>query len=182
MSKDKIDICKSTYGKIETVKNSAEAIARYIEGLPEDRSGILAVIDLTGGCKAVCVSEFRKAGFDVVAAQGLCVRSFTRSLGVSAKTDSIDAKVLCEYGRLFQDKLRLYEPKNKALRKLVERIYDLKAVLQEERSRAKAPDTAQFILDDVEEHIQFLEEKIESLTGKLEEMVKRRRGAECEVP
>ena len=172
VSKDKIDISRSSAEKIVTVKNDAEAIREYIENLGGKREGVLAVIDLTGGYEAVCVSEFRRAGFDVAVAEGFRVRSFARTIGVSAKTDSIDARVLCEYGRLFQDKLRLYEPKNKALRKLVERIYDLKAVLQEERNRAKAPDTAQFIVDDVKDHIQFLEEKVESLSGKLEEMVK----------
>lgn len=159
VSKDKIDICRSAGGKTETVKNSAEAVAQYIEGLAEDRGGTLAVIDLTGGYEAVCVREFQKAGFDVVAAEGLRVRSFARSMGVSAKTDSIDARVLCEYGRLFQDRLRLYKSRNKDGRKLVERIYDLKATLQEERNRAKAPDTAKYILDDVEDHIRFLEGK-----------------------
>ncbi len=67
---------------------------------------------------------------------------------------------------------RLYKSKNKEERRLVERIYDLKAVLQGKRNRAKAPDSEKFILDDIAEHIKFLEGKVEALSKKLEEMVR----------
>ena len=98
---------------------------------------LLAVCEATGGYErhvlAICV----ELGIAVHKAHGARVRHFARYLGLIAKTDPIDARVLALYGLKTQD-LRLYiplSPEVLALRDLKTRRDQLQQMLFAETNR-----------------------------------------------
>ena len=58
----------------------------------------LCVVDGTGGYELECCEILAGSGFVVHCANSYRVKSYIRSLGEKAKTDSIDARHLAAYG------------------------------------------------------------------------------------
>ena len=176
VSKYKLDIFNSTTGEIKTIENSKAGIRQYIRAL-EFSEELYIVVDLTGGYEALCVNMFYDKGFKVIRAEGRKVKNFARAMGITAKTDTIDAKLLAEYGEKCFERLRIYKPYNSSIKKLVMRLSDLKDMAQKEKNRLKAPDNAlivvksiQTLLKTYEKEITKLEEHIEQLILKDEEL------------
>lgn len=164
VSKAKLDIFNSSTGEICEIENSKPAIRKYIRGL-EFSENLYVVIDLTGGYEALCVRTFYEQGFQIIRAEGRKVKSFARAMGIQAKTDMIDARLLALYGEKCFEHLRLYEGReqNWMLGKLVRRWEELKSIRQEEKNRLKAPDNSSFLKKSISRMIQFLDNEISGL-------------------
>ena len=148
VSKYKLDIFNSSTGEIKEIENSKAGIRQYIRAL-EFSEELYIVVDLTGGYEALCVNMFYDKGFKVIRAEGRKVKNFARAMGITAKTDTIDAKILADYGEKCFERLRIYKPYNSSIKKLVMRLSDLKDMAQKEKNRLKAPDNIeQLILKD----------------------------------
>lgn len=170
VSKAKLDIFNSATGELREIENSKPAIRKYIRGL-EFSKEILLVIDLTGGYEAQCVDMFYQAGFNIVRAEGRKVKAFARAMNIIAKTDRIDAQVLAEYGRKFYDRLMLYTPVRRDIKKLVCRLADLKNMLQKEKNHLKAPDCDDYFKTGIKRMITFIEKEIKLLEDKIEQQI-----------
>ena len=106
VAKEKVDAFVSDTGELFQARNNERSLSRLVRKL--DHKDALAVIDLTGGYEVVCVKAFYAAGFAVHRAEGRKVKAFMRACGQLAKTDSIDARALADYGQRLQDKLTLF--------------------------------------------------------------------------
>ena len=126
------------------------------------------IIDLTGGYEALCVNEFYAKGYNIIRAEGRKVKAFARALGISAKTDKIDANILAQYGEKCFNTLRLYQPYNNQIKKLVVRLSDLKQQLQQEKNRLKAPDNMQIVTRSIKQLINIYEKEIAKLENEIE--------------
>jgi transposase len=170
VSKDKLDIYHSSKGQLCPIQNSKKDISAFIKTLqPQD--DLLVVIDLTGGYELIAADLFYSAGFNVHRAEGRRVKAFARSFGQLAKTDPIDAGLLAEYGDKMQSHLRLYKPEDRRLTACVERLVDLKSILQQERNRIQAPNLIKPILKSLKSSIKYLEHEIGSLEQHAHELV-----------
>jgi len=167
VSKEKLDSYNSKTGETVEIGNTKASIRKYIRalGLPED---LYIVIDLTGGYEALCVNEFYAKGYNVIRAEGRKVKNFARALGVSAKTDKIDAHILAQYGEKCFDSLRLYKPYDNHIKKLVMRLSDLKISLQQEKNRLKAPDNLHVVTKSIKHLITVYEKEIILLEKEIE--------------
>ena len=167
VSKYKLDIFNSKTGEFVEIDNTKAAIRKYIRalGLSDD---LYIVIDLTGGYEALCVNEFYIKGFNVIRAEGKKVKAFARALGISAKTDKLDANILAQYGDKCFNRLRLYKPYNNQIKKLVMRLNDLKYLLQQEKNRFKAPDNLQIVTKSIKQLIGVYEKEIMKLENEIE--------------
>lgn len=171
VSKYKLDIFNSQTGEYIEIENSKASIRKYIRAL-EFSEELYIVIDLTGGYEAQCVKEFYHKGFKVIRAEGRKVKAFARALGVSAKTDKIDAHVLAQYGEKCFDKLRLYKPYDNQIKKLVLRLGDIKLLLQQEKNRLQAPDNSQIVNSSIKLLINVLKKEILKLENEIENIIK----------
>lgn len=162
VSKYKLDIFHSVTGEVLQIENSKPAILKYIKGL-EFSDEVYVVIDLTGGYEALSVRLFCDQGFKVIRAEGRKVKAFARAMGVNAKTDKIDAKVLAAYGEKCFESLRPYKLYDNSLGKLVMRLADLKSVRQQEKNRLKMPDNISCIMVSIKKMLSFLDEEIAEL-------------------
>lgn len=170
VSKYKLDIFNSSTGKIKQIENSKAAIREYIRAL-EIKEDLYVVIDLTGGYEALCVNMFYDKGFNVIRAEGRKVKNFARAMGITAKTDTIDAKVLAAYGEKCFERLRLYTPYNSSIKKLVMRLSDLKDIAQKEKNRLKAPDNAPIVTKSIQTLLKVYEKEIIKLENYIEEVI-----------
>ncbi len=170
VSKYKLDIFNSSTGEIKEIENSKAAIRQYIRAL-EFSEDLYVIIDLTGGYEALCVNMFYDKGFNVIRAEGRKVKNFARAMGITAKTDTIDAKLLAGYGEKCFERLRLYTPYNSSIKKLVMRLSDLKDISQKEKNRLKAPDNAPIVTKSIQTLLKVYEKEIIKLEEYIEEIV-----------
>ena len=170
VSKYKLDIYNGSTGEIKEIENSKSAIRQYIRAL-EIKKDLYVVIDLTGGYEALCVNMFYKKGFKVIRAEGRKVKNFARAIGITAKTDIIDAKLLADYGEKCFERLRLYTPYNSSIKKLVMRLSDLKDMAQKEKNRLKAPDNTPVVNKSIQVLLRVYEKEITKLENYIEEVI-----------
>ena len=167
VSKYKLDIYNSKTGEFIEIDNTKAAIRKYIRAL-ELSEDLYVIIDLTGGYEALCVNEFYVKGYNIIRAEGRKVKAFARALGISAKTDKIDANILAQYGEKCFNTLRLYQPYNNQIKKLVMRLSDIKQLLQQEKNRLKAPDNMQIVTRSIKQLINIYEKEIAKLENEIE--------------
>lgn len=170
VSKYKLDIFNSSTGEIKEIENSKAGIRQYIRAL-EFSEELYIVVDLTGGYEALCVNMFYDKGFKVIRAEGRKVKNFARAMGITAKTDTIDAKILADYGEKCFERLRLYTPYNSSIKKLVMRLSDLKDMAQKEKNRLKAPDNAAIVVKSIQTLLKTYEKEITKLEEYIEEII-----------
>ena len=167
VSKYKLDIFNSKTGEFIEIDNTKAAIRKYIRAL-EMSEDLYIIIDLTGGYEALCVNEFYVKGYNIIRAEGRKVKAFARALGISAKTDKIGANILAQYGEKCFNTLRLYQPYNNQIKKLVMRLSDIKQLLQQEKNRLKAPDNMQIVTRSIKQLINIYEKEIAKLENEIE--------------
>ena len=119
----------------------------------------------------MCVNMFYDKGFKVIRAEGRKVKNFARAMGITAKTDTIDAKLLADYGEKCFERLRLYTPYDSSIKKLVMRLSDLRDIAQKEKNRLKAPDNAPIVIKSIQTLLKVYEKEIAKLEEHIEEVI-----------
>jgi transposase len=121
VSKAKLDLARSGSDAVETFANDAAGIARIVEVLAALGPALSAVVvESTGGLERPLVEALLDAGLPVALVQPGRVRYFAKGLGILAKTDRIDARVLRRFGELAAPRLLERRSKHEAeLRDLV---------------------------------------------------------------
>ena len=107
-----IDVAKHTLewslgseGRIEHVRNEPRPIAALVRRLVElDPDRI--VVESTRGYERMLVEKLAAAGLPVVVVNPRRVRSFAEGVGVLAKTDALDARLLALFGEKAEPPIR----------------------------------------------------------------------------
>jgi transposase len=119
VSKDKLDLAASGSDAVETFANDAAGVARIARLLTPLRPAVI-VIESTGGLERPLAEALLEAELPVALVHPGRVRHFAKGLGILAKTDRIDARVLRRFGELAAPRLLERRLKNQAeLRDLV---------------------------------------------------------------
>ena len=79
------------------IENTPGGVARWVASLPEDA---LVVFEATSGCDGPLIAALSERGLRFSRANPRQAREFARALGVLAKTDRVDARILAEMGRM----------------------------------------------------------------------------------
>ncbi|USN99187.1 MAG: IS110 family transposase [Phycisphaeraceae bacterium] len=169
VARDKLDIARSDTGEAVNFSNNAEGIAGLL-ALLEEAGPTLVVIEATGGYERDALHAMLDAGVPAALAQPAHVRHVAKALGVLAKTDAIDARVLVEFARLAGPRLCAKRSANteelEALvtcrRQLVESRTVHTNQLSHTRSAA-AKRSIEAVLGAVREQIKGLDRRIEEL-------------------
>lgn len=133
ISKYKFDAVILPSGKRLTCGYDSEGIASFLAQLPED---CLIVMEATGGYERRLAGELVGAGYRTAIVNPRQVRDFAKGIGILAKTDRIDARVLATYAQHVQVRL-LEKPseKQEELTALVVRRRQLLALQTAESNR-----------------------------------------------
>jgi transposase len=121
VAKDKLDVSRSDAADavVDTFANDAPGIVQIVGRMLTARPAMI-VIESTGGLERPLLEALLDAGLPVALVHPGRVRYFAKGLGVLAKTDRIDARVLARFGRLAAPRLSEKRSKTEAeLRDLV---------------------------------------------------------------
>ena len=92
-----IDLFGPFPGLPPRIENSKKAISSLLKKLSR-HPGVQIVCEATGGCELALRHACHAAGLPISVLNPRQVRDFARAKGQLAKTDRIDARLLCQYG------------------------------------------------------------------------------------
>jgi transposase len=125
------------------------------------------VVESTGGYERDLTAAFAKADLPVVLVYPWRVRRFGEGLGILAKTDPLDARVLALSGeRALPTRRAVKGPRERQMADLVRRRRQLVSIIVAEKNRL---DTASKVVRrDIEAVVRMLERRVSKLDGKID--------------
>lgn len=176
VAKDKLDVARSDSQEVTAFTNDDAGIARLVETLRQAKP-VLIVAEATGGYERAVVGALLVADLPVAVANPRHVRHLARGLGISAKTDAIDARVLLAYARHAQPRLAAKRSENcEELEALVTCRRQLTEVRTEQTNRRgvtrspRARKAIDAVLKTVQRQIDDLDEQIRGLIDSDDDM------------
>ena len=174
VAKDTLEVKHSDATKSYERRNTARAARRLAESLSELRV-TLVVLESTGGYEQALVEALQARAVPLAVMNPRQTKSFAASLGRRAKSDPIDASVLCLYAERIRPRpTEPISPEIKALRELSARRAQLVAMLTAEKNRKKGPLFAS-LADSIDEHIEYLERQVQSLSKDIQRVIEQDR-------
>jgi transposase len=172
ISKDKLDI-----GIIPTSENWS--IPNEVDGLAElacrlsDLSPKLVVMEATGGLERPVRAVLEQAGLPCAVVNPRQVRDFAKSKNILAKTDSLDAFVLADFGEKMEPKARPGKDKDtQELEAIVTRRRQLIRMLTAEKNRLQQEASAK-IRTNIQEHISWIQKCLKDLEKDMRKRIKQ---------
>lgn len=98
VSKDQLDVAVLPEGKKLPVARNRQGYQKLLAELPAPGT-CLVILEATGGYEREVVAELLDRGHHVAVVNPRQVRDYARALGILAKTDEIDARVLAQFGQ-----------------------------------------------------------------------------------
>lgn len=166
VSKGHLDWVAGGDGDVTRVCNTPAGVRRLVTKLTKleiDR----IVVESTGGYERALTEALAAAGLPVVLVNPWRVRRFGEGLGVLAKTDAIDARILALFGERAEPERRpLPGPKQRQMADLVRRRRQIMTMIVAEKNRL---DTAtavirrdiQSVVKGLEKHVATIDERID---------------------
>ena len=172
-----LDVAVSGNRKVLRVTNSKPGIAKAIQWLLDE--GVQrAIVEATGGYEAPFLEAACDAGLWVARVNPRQARSFANATGELAKTDEIDARILCLMASMFSDRLRRFvlpEPWIKALSQWTTRRGQVVELIQMQRQQSgMAPPPIRKLMAKT---IVALRKELAEIERKMETIVAERRFA-----
>jgi transposase len=135
VAKHTLEWCAGAEGKIQHARNEPRSIAQLVRQLLA-LAPARVIVESTGGYERALVAKLAEAGLAVVVVNPSRVRSFAQGLGILAKTDAIDARLLARFGEKAEPEIRpILQGRARLLADLVARRRQLVAMVVAEKSR-----------------------------------------------
>lgn len=168
VAKETLEVAVGADGPSSSFANTAVDHARIVEFLqPLQLRNV--VLEATGKYEQALVAALATAGLPVAVVNPRQVRDFAKALGILAKTDRIDARVLARFGTDVRPEIRpLADEQTRQLQELLARRAQLVAMRTAESNRL-ALVTAKPVHKSVLATIEFLDKQLKKLDGELDE-------------
>jgi transposase len=163
--------------------NDAAGHTALVAALQALRGPIQIICEATGGYEHQLLAALHAAQIPVTLANPRQVRDFARAKGLLAKTDTLDAAVLAEYGRVFTPAATgALSPSQQRLAQLVSRRQELLGLITQEQHRAEhhhdlfVVRQARRLTTTLRRHLEQIEEEltlVEKADAKLAAQVQR---------
>lgn len=135
IAKHRLDIAVTPGNQHFTMPNTEAGVQRLPRRLQELQPQII-LLEASGGYEFLLVAALREAELPACFINPLQVRQFARSLGITAKTDRLDARVLALYAEKIRPEPRpLPDAQQQELKQLMVRRRQLVDMVQMERHR-----------------------------------------------
>jgi len=171
VSKRQLDISVGQDGECWTAPNDENGI----RGIMERMSSIapaLIVVESTGGLESALVVELYVAGWPIAVVHPGRVREFAKSIGLLAKTDKLDARVLARYAKAARPApTQLPSETEQQLSALMARRRQVIDMLTAEKNRLLS--TRPSLHDRVREHIGWLKDELAALDSDIDDFIQR---------
>lgn len=171
VSKNKLDAHFHPTGTTNSFMNSEDGIKKLIGSLL-DYDVIQIVCEATGGYEDLMVQMLHSAGHKIWRVEPNRIKSFIRSKGKKAKTDTIDARMIALFSAQETSEHKFIEhgEVHTKLKDLTKRRKDLIEMISMERQRLKHPNHL-FSKVAIQEHIDFMGNQVKELDHKIDTLI-----------
>jgi len=169
VSKQHLDWVLGAEANAERTPNNAAGVRRLVARLTQIELASI-IVESTGGYERMLTEALAAADLPVVLVNPWRVRRFGEGLGVLAKTDPLDARVLALFGERARPQRRpLPGPRQREMADLVRRRRQLIAMIVAEKNRL---DTASTIIRrDIQNLVQLLERRVVKLDQRIDQAI-----------
>ncbi len=171
VSKSKLDVADSPESFAERFDNDDAGHGQLVKRLPEP-DACLIVLEATGGYEKAVVLALVQAGYVVSVINPRQVRDFAKALGILAKTDRIDARVIARFGQQVRPRaLAQTHEKQDELDQLVTRRRQLIASRTAEKNRTGTA-TSKVVRKSLQKIVDQLSKEIRRIDSEIARLVK----------
>lgn len=169
VSKDALDVATGFDSRVERFENSPKGRRRLTACLQRLKPAKI-VMEASGGYEKEILGSLDEARLPVVRVNPRPVRDLAKGLGIFAKTDAIDARVLSQYAKLVDPPLRQKPDAQTAeLNTLTERRRQLIQMRVAENNRLEHQ-TSKAVIKSIQATVRFLEKAIDKIQAQMEEL------------
>lgn len=173
VSKDQLVVHRLPADERIEIANTAQAVRRLLRAEKKriakvEGASLLVICETTGGYERHVLDAAVELGLACHRAHGSRVRFFARYLGIDAKTDRIDVRMIAEYG-LKTERLRLYappSPEEQALKDLKARRDEVQAMMIAESNRLEHARHAS-VVRSIGQHVKALKKAFDALEREI---------------
>lgn len=171
ISKDNLEVFNDLSSQRTVCPNKMRDLERLAKDLKKI-SPHLIVMEATGGYETRAAIAFSKAGLPYAIVFPWRVRQLAHGLGIIAKNDQVDARVIAYYGRVAGIKAKPLESNElRELQALTTRRSQLVQMRQMEQNRLDT--THPSMRKTIKEHITWLSRKIEKLDKEIDRQIEQ---------
>jgi len=158
VSKAHLDVAFGLTEEPQRFTNDEKGIGQ-LEKLLTEVKATLVVMEATGGLEIPVAAALTRLAIPMAVVNPRQVRDFARAIGVLAKTDAIDARILARFGEAVKPQpRRAKEQQSQALQDFVSRRRQLVEMIAAEKVRRTMSRPS--IVEDIDAHIAFLQKRL----------------------
>jgi transposase len=171
VAKAQLDIAERPAGPRVQVPNDSASISGLVEQWQQRGDIALIVLEASGGYEVPVVAAVSAAGLPVVVVNPRQVRAFARALGRLAKTDTLDADVLAEFGERVQPAPRpLPDEATREARAWLARRRQLLEMLVAEDQRLRI--ARRTLRPQIQQHVEWLRGQLREVDTELRSLIR----------
>ncbi len=160
VAKDWIDVFTASNQRFTRVSNLRDRLSKWAQGLTGD---VMLIFEATGRYDRVLIACLEDSGVSYARVNPLRARQFARAAGLLAKTDRLDARILCTMGEALRpERATPIQLHRQRLHDLQARRDDIVNMITAEQNRLSVADDA-FITKDIKASIRSLTKRREAL-------------------
>ena len=169
VSKAQLDVAVGPVGAFWSAANDAIGIGRTVERLQELQPALI-VIESTGGLEVPLMVELAAAELPFALVHPGRVRDFARSMGLLAKTDKLDARLLAQFGEAIRPPLtQLPGPEVQELNGLMVRRRQVLDLIVDEQNHLAS--TRLSLRPRIQVHLDWLQTELDDLDRAIEALI-----------
>ena len=171
ISKQELVVAVRPSAELQTFSNTEEGLAALVRFL-QALSASSIVLEATGGFARAAVNALALAALPVVVVNPRQIRDFARSVGLLAKTDAIDARIIARFAEAVRPEFRpLKDLETQKLEDLNNRRRQIVEMISAEKNRlGMAPPWSQ---KDIRAHIAWLEKRLKKVNDDIDDLIKQ---------
>jgi transposase len=169
VAKDSMEVAVYESQEKLSLTNNETGIAKLKTRMKKLKPSLI-VMEATGGYEVAVAAELHSLGFPVAVVNPRHIRDFARSVGILAKTDALDAKVIARYAATVQPTPRsLPAEETRRLGAIMMRRRQIIAMRTAEKNRLHQADPE--VEGRIEVHITWLEQELEDINKELKQII-----------
>jgi transposase len=169
VSKDTLDFCIHSNGKEGLFRNNRVGIGRLVRMLVKVKP-TLVVFEASGGIEMPMYMAMSEAGLPVAPVNPRQVRDFARSMGILAKTDKIDARIIARYASASEIEPKLIADTQDLKEMLTRRDQIVQMITMETNHLRTA---SRELKRSIEQHIAWLKRQLADMDNMLKERIQQ---------
>ena len=138
VSNDSLDIYRPDLNETSGIDNSEQAVQDFCLKLQKLKRQVMVVMEAIGGYETLLVNQLAKHKIQAAVVNPRQVRDFAKGIGLDAKTDKIDAKVIARFADVVKPKpIAIKSDHEQKHGALVARRNQLLELINQENNRLK---------------------------------------------